>query len=258
MTGTGGTPRAATCGQPADLRARRRPPHRPDGRQQEHRGRRDRIEHDGPRRCAILTAVHPGPAACRACAGVVPRRRGPAWDPVLSVTPGIRYRLPAGDGRRFLLLSRVGRMDFSPSPRAAELHELVSAFVRDEIEPVAAEYHRHVTQGPQPTASGPSRRSSASCDARRAPRDSGTSSCRPSTGTTTPGSSAPSAAPACRTATTPRWPSRWAGCLLAPYVFNCTPPTPATWRCCSIRHRRAAGASGSSRCWTAGSARRSR
>jgi acyl-CoA dehydrogenase len=37
-------------------------------------------------------------------------------------------------------------MDFSPSPRAAELHELVSAFVRDEIEPVAAEYHRQVTQ----------------------------------------------------------------------------------------------------------------
>ena len=35
-------------------------------------------------------------------------------------------------------------MDFSPSPRAAELLELVSAFVRDEIEPVAEEYHRQV------------------------------------------------------------------------------------------------------------------
>ena len=33
-------------------------------------------------------------------------------------------------------------MDFSPSPRAAELLELVTAFVRDEIEPVAADYHR--------------------------------------------------------------------------------------------------------------------
>ena len=28
-------------------------------------------------------------------------------------------------------------MDFSPSPRAAELLELVVAFVRDEVEPVA-------------------------------------------------------------------------------------------------------------------------
>ena len=36
-------------------------------------------------------------------------------------------------------------MDFSPSPRAAELLELVTAFVRDEIEPVAQEYHRQVT-----------------------------------------------------------------------------------------------------------------
>jgi acyl-CoA dehydrogenase len=37
-------------------------------------------------------------------------------------------------------------MDFSPSARAAELHELVSAFVRDEIEPVAEDYHRQVTR----------------------------------------------------------------------------------------------------------------
>ena len=36
-------------------------------------------------------------------------------------------------------------MDFSPSPRAAELISLVSAFVTDEIEPVAEEYHRQVT-----------------------------------------------------------------------------------------------------------------
>ncbi|MBO9522186.1 MAG: acyl-CoA dehydrogenase family protein [Nocardioidaceae bacterium] len=35
-------------------------------------------------------------------------------------------------------------MDFSPSPRAAELAALVSAFVTEEIEPVAAQYHRDV------------------------------------------------------------------------------------------------------------------
>src|SRR4051794_12395779 len=37
-------------------------------------------------------------------------------------------------------------MDFSPSPRAAELLELVTAFVRDEIEPVLPDYHRQVSQ----------------------------------------------------------------------------------------------------------------
>jgi acyl-CoA dehydrogenase len=37
-------------------------------------------------------------------------------------------------------------MDFSPSPRAEELVSSVAAFVRDEIEPVAAEYHRSVTE----------------------------------------------------------------------------------------------------------------
>ena len=37
-------------------------------------------------------------------------------------------------------------MDFSPSPRAAELVALVSEFVTDEIEPVAAEYHRQVRE----------------------------------------------------------------------------------------------------------------
>ncbi|HET7351198.1 MAG TPA: acyl-CoA dehydrogenase family protein [Marmoricola sp.] len=37
-------------------------------------------------------------------------------------------------------------MDFAPSARAAELTELVGAFVRAEIEPVAAEYHRQVSE----------------------------------------------------------------------------------------------------------------
>ena len=37
-------------------------------------------------------------------------------------------------------------MDFSPSPRAAELVSLVSDFVTNEIEPVMAEYHRQVTE----------------------------------------------------------------------------------------------------------------
>ena len=37
-------------------------------------------------------------------------------------------------------------MDFSPSPRAAELLELVTTFVREEIEPVAGEYHRQVSE----------------------------------------------------------------------------------------------------------------
>jgi acyl-CoA dehydrogenase len=35
-------------------------------------------------------------------------------------------------------------MDFSPSPRAAELADLVGRFVREEIEPVQAAYHRDV------------------------------------------------------------------------------------------------------------------
>jgi acyl-CoA dehydrogenase len=37
-------------------------------------------------------------------------------------------------------------MDFSPSPRAAELAELVGTFIRDEIEPVMADYHRDVEE----------------------------------------------------------------------------------------------------------------
>jgi acyl-CoA dehydrogenase len=37
-------------------------------------------------------------------------------------------------------------MDFSPSSRAADLVSSVAAFVRDEIEPVAADYHRSVTE----------------------------------------------------------------------------------------------------------------
>jgi acyl-CoA dehydrogenase len=35
-------------------------------------------------------------------------------------------------------------MDFSPSPRATELADLVGRFVRDEVEPVQAAYHRDV------------------------------------------------------------------------------------------------------------------
>jgi acyl-CoA dehydrogenase len=37
-------------------------------------------------------------------------------------------------------------MDFSPSPRAAELTERVGAFVRTEIEPVEADYNREITR----------------------------------------------------------------------------------------------------------------
>ena len=37
-------------------------------------------------------------------------------------------------------------MDFSPSPRAAELTELVGRFVREEVEPVQAAYHRDVAE----------------------------------------------------------------------------------------------------------------
>ena len=37
-------------------------------------------------------------------------------------------------------------MDFSHSPRATELIELVAAFIRDEIEPVQHEYHRQVRE----------------------------------------------------------------------------------------------------------------
>ena len=40
----------------------------------------------------------------------------------------------------------VAGMDFSPSPRAAELVSLVGDFVRSEIEPVVAEYHRQVSE----------------------------------------------------------------------------------------------------------------
>jgi acyl-CoA dehydrogenase len=37
-------------------------------------------------------------------------------------------------------------MDFSPSPRAAELADLVGRFVREEVEPVQAAYHRDVSE----------------------------------------------------------------------------------------------------------------
>jgi acyl-CoA dehydrogenase len=37
-------------------------------------------------------------------------------------------------------------MDFSPSPRAAELTERVGAFISTEIEPVEADYHREITR----------------------------------------------------------------------------------------------------------------
>jgi acyl-CoA dehydrogenase len=37
-------------------------------------------------------------------------------------------------------------MDFSPSPRAAELADLVGRFVREEVEPVQAAYHRDVAR----------------------------------------------------------------------------------------------------------------
>ncbi len=37
-------------------------------------------------------------------------------------------------------------MDFAPSPRAAELIDLVGTFIREEIEPVEAEYHRQVRE----------------------------------------------------------------------------------------------------------------
>jgi acyl-CoA dehydrogenase len=37
-------------------------------------------------------------------------------------------------------------MDFSPSPRAAELADLVGTFIHDEIEPVMADYHRDVEE----------------------------------------------------------------------------------------------------------------
>lgn len=37
-------------------------------------------------------------------------------------------------------------MDFSPSPRAAELADLVGRFLREEIEPVQADYHRDVEE----------------------------------------------------------------------------------------------------------------
>ncbi|MCW2819591.1 MAG: acyl-CoA dehydrogenase [Marmoricola sp.] len=45
-------------------------------------------------------------------------------------------------------------MDFSPSPRAAELLDLVTAFVRDEIEPVAGDYRRQVAEGATSTEPG--------------------------------------------------------------------------------------------------------
>ena len=116
-------------------------------------------------------------------------------------------------------------MDFSPSPRAAELLELVTAFVRDEIEPVAADYHRQVSQAArrrEPGAESPllgELRSKARAQGlwnlflpaehaerlRQAVRH-------------------PRWRRALRTPTTPRWPSRWAGSFLAPYVFNCNAP----------------------------------
>ena len=37
-------------------------------------------------------------------------------------------------------------MDFSPSPRAADLTARVAAFIADEIEPVEADYHRELAE----------------------------------------------------------------------------------------------------------------
>ena len=37
-------------------------------------------------------------------------------------------------------------MDFSPTPRAADLTERVAAFIAEEIEPVEAAYHRDLAE----------------------------------------------------------------------------------------------------------------
>ncbi len=70
-------------------------------------------------------------AGGRACRNGLPAatHRAPA--------PG---RLPARSGS--VRPSSLGCMDFSPSPRAAELTERVRAFVAAEIDPVEPQYHR--------------------------------------------------------------------------------------------------------------------
>ncbi|MDQ6688054.1 MAG: acyl-CoA dehydrogenase family protein [Actinomycetota bacterium] len=61
-------------------------------------------------------------------------------------------------------------MDFSPSPRAAELSAMVADFIENQVEPVQEEYHRQVTQA---CADGPWEESPILADLREKARAQG-------------------------------------------------------------------------------------
>jgi len=84
-------------------------------------------------------------------------------------------------------------MDFSPSPRAAELAALVGAFVADDIEPRVADYHHDVAAA---AAAGAWAESPILGELRAMARAKvcGTSSCRSDTTSPTRCSTAPTAA----------------------------------------------------------------
>ncbi len=101
-------------------------------------------EHDG-RQVAIVTMFIKARQEVR-LAAEIRTRAGQTRRPGAEVDARRPHQDERGDGH-LQLLSKVAGMDFSPSPRAAELLELVGAFVRDEVEPVAADYHQQVSQG---------------------------------------------------------------------------------------------------------------
>ena len=69
--------------------------------------------------------------------------------------------LPRREGTR-RVPTRVLRMDFSPSPRAADLREKVAEFLADEIEPIEPAYHRDLAEARPRRPSGRRCRSSRS------------------------------------------------------------------------------------------------
>ena len=150
-------------------------------------------------------------------------------------------------------------MDFSPSPRAADLTERVRTFIAEEVEPVEAQYHRDLAaareNGTQWTPLPVLEDLKAKARAQGLwnlflPKEhAGEYAARFGTDGGEGLSNVDYA------------PHRRADRAVRPSPRSCstaTRPTPATWRCCCATARRPSARSGSSRCSTAGSARRSR
>ena len=150
-------------------------------------------------------------------------------------------------------------MDFSPSPRAAELLALVTAFVRDEIEPVAADYHREVSKA---SPDGVWAEPPLLEELRRKAREQGLwnlflpaehSEHYAKKFGTHGGAGLSNADYA------PLAEQMGRATNLAPYVFNCNAPDTGNMEVLlKYGTDRSSRSSGSSPCWTGGSGRRSR